>query len=70
MKDNCTMWPEGNWSECCARHDKRYSRKALSKFKADILLYRCVKRKHSVLMAAIMFLGVTIFGHFYYNKGK
>ncbi len=71
--DNCTLYPEGTWTECCARHDRRYENKRLSKWQADKLLYRCVKKKSSKVNAAIMWLGVTLFGWFAYyratNKG-
>lgn len=67
-KDYCTLWPEGNWSYCCKMHDRRYGNRRLSRLQADILLYRCVKRKHSKCMATIMFLGVRLGGWVSYNR--
>ena len=70
MANNCTLFPEGNWTECCARHDRRYENKRLSKYQADKLLYRCVKRKSNIAVASIMFIGVTLFGHYNYWKAQ
>jgi len=71
MKDHCTFFPEGNWGKtCCRKHDKRYENKRLSKFQADILLYRCVRKKSNVVIASIMFTGVTLFGHYNYYKAQ
>ena len=69
-KDNCTLFPEGNWTDCCAMHDRRYSNNRLSKYQADKLLFRCVKHKSSIVIAAIMFTGVTLFGHYNYWKAQ
>ena len=70
MKDYCTLFPEGNWSKCCALHDRRYENKRLTKYQADKLLFRCVRRKGNNIIASIMFAGVTIFGHYSYFKAK
>ena len=67
MKDNCTLFPEGSWSLCCARHDRRYENKRLTRLEADILLYRCVKHKSNLINAAIMFSGVRLFGWYFYK---
>lgn len=52
--NNCTLFSEGNWSECCARHDRRYENKRLYKYQADKLLYRCVKQKSNVVIVSIV----------------
>jgi len=70
MRDHCTLWFEGTWSMCCARHDKRYANKRLTKYQADKLLFRCVKRKSNIIMASLMFLGVTVLGHYNYYKAQ
>ena len=68
-KDYCTLWFEGNWKVCCKRHDRRYKNKRISKYQADKLLFRCVKRKANSFMAALMFIGVSLFGWYsYYIK--
>ena len=61
-KDHCTLWFEGTWGECCKRHDRRYANQRLTRYQADILLYRCVKRKSNIGMASLMFVGVRLFG--------
>lgn len=67
-KDNCTLFFEGNWSECCARHDKRYENKRLTRKQADRLLYRCVHKKSKKVVALIMYVGVRAFGWYFYRK--
>lgn len=67
MENNCTLFPEGSWTECCARHDRRYENKRLNRAQADKLLFRCVKRKSNVAVASIMYLGVRAFGWYYYK---
>ena len=62
LKDYCTLWFEGSWKCCCARHDKRYANKRLTRYQADILLYRCVKCKSNRFIASLMFIGVSFFG--------
>lgn len=66
--DWCTLFPEGNWWRCCKRHDRRYDNKRLTRWQADILLFRCVKRKSNVVLAALMWSGVRLGGWYYYNK--
>ena len=68
MKNNCTLFPEGNWSDCCARHDRRYENKRLTKKQADKLLYRCVLKKSNKFIALIMYLGVRSPISWYYYK--
>ena len=72
--EHCTLWPDKlgsmDYSQCCKRHDRRYENKRLSKYQADKLLYRCVRRKSNKLNAAVMFIGVTLFGHFSYYRAQ
>ena len=68
-KNNCTLFPEGNWSECCARHDRRYENKRLNRSQADRLLYRCVSKKSKVV-AFIMYVGVRTIGWYFYKKAN
>ena len=60
--DGCTLFPDGNYRDCCVEHDKAYyfggplkERRA-----ADNRLYECVKAKNSKTIAGIMWLGVRI----------
>ncbi len=70
MADNCTFFPEGTWSECCSFHDKRYSNTRIGKYQADILLFRCVKKRGNTVVASVMFIGVTVFGIYWYIKAQ
>lgn len=67
-KDYCTFWIEGNWTECCSLHDRRYENRRLTRKQADELLFRCVKRKSNRVMASIMYIGVRAFGWYWYDK--
>ena len=67
--DYCSYFFEGNWCHCCKRHDRRYSNNRLNKYQADILLYRCVKKKNR-FVAVVMFLGVFFLGHYAYYKAN
>ena len=68
--DYCTLWIDGllwwNWGACCAQHDADYSL-GVVKALADEKLRLCV---NSVLapMGDIMWLGVTLFGGFWYAE--
>jgi len=64
------MFPEGNWGSCCKLHDRRYENKRLTRKQADELLYRCVVRKHSRFIATIMWLGVRMFGWYFYRRAN
>lgn len=68
MADNCTLWPEGTWTHCCAMHDRRYANKRLTRKQADELLFRCVQKKSNTAMAYIMYAGVRAFGWWWYDK--
>lgn len=62
----CTMFPEGDWHDCCVQHDLAYRdiRKGVWNFRArraaDLALYRCVRSKGHPHTAALMFLGVRL----------
>ena len=63
--DGCSMFPDGNYSECCTKHDIRYFtwgdwRERLT---SDNNLYQCVKDKRSIwhkVLAPIMWTWVRI----------
>lgn len=67
---HCSCWFDGTWGECCAKHDKRYASKRLTKYQADILLFRCVRKTSNTFMAILMFMGVTILGHGRYRDAQ
>jgi hypothetical protein len=62
--DNCTMFPDGNYCECCVEHDKDYYFGGTEKERraSDRRLYRCVKEKKNGFVAGLMYLGVRIGG--------
>lgn len=43
--DHCTFFPDCCVALCCARHDRRYENKRLTKYQADKLMYRCAKQR-------------------------
>ena len=81
VQNFCTMFPDlCLGKKCCFRHDKRWIRVG-SKLKADLLLYRCVKKqalkcdsfvRHiPILLGVIMFLGVnTPVGFYFYWRAQ
>jgi len=70
-KDNCTKFPEGNWTKCCLQHDEDYETGGTEKDrkKADKKLKNCVTKKGHMFIALIMYIGVRILGksHFHYK---
>lgn len=61
--DSCTLFPDGNYCECCVEHDKDYYFGGTEKERraSDRRLYRCVKQKNK-FVAGLMYLGVRIGG--------
>jgi hypothetical protein len=62
--DGCSLFPDGNYRECCVEHDKAYyfggtkeERKA-----ADRQLCDCVRAKGHRFLSPIMYLGIRIGG--------
>lgn len=65
--DGCSLFPDGNYRDCCVEHDKDYyfggtsaERKA-----SDKRLYKCVKATRgwqNKFAAPLMWLGVRTFG--------
>ncbi|CAN5390343.1 hypothetical protein BH20ACI2_BH20ACI2_17250 [soil metagenome] len=63
--DGCSLFPDGNYRECCVEHDKTYliggSFKARTA--ADKELYACVRSKgNGKFLASMIFVGVRIGG--------
>ena len=42
--NNCTFFPEGNWTKCCKEHDEAYTAQR-GKLKADLAIAKCVFKK-------------------------
>jgi len=75
-KDYCTSFPEHiggiNYSRCCQEHDIHYQglvppSERLSRFKADVLLFKCVLKRVGLTIALVMFIGVRLFGGKHYE---
>jgi hypothetical protein len=65
--DGCTLFPDGNYRECCYRHDVDYFRGGTEKERreSDKKLYRCVRSKkgwQNEVAAPLMLFGVRVFG--------
>ena len=70
-KDRCTLFPDLNYPDCCLVHDIEYFTHSCSKWRSDINLARCVWKKpkwYNKPLAIIMWLGVTVFGYYYWRK--
>lgn len=65
IQDNCTFFPEGEWTSCCANHDAAYG-VGYDRAKADADLRKCVVRCHRPITAWVMWLGVRAFGWYLY----
>jgi len=65
----CTMWPEGNWHECCVAHDYAYADGGPpgARKEADKALRKCVETKHTKAMGLVMYLGVRAMGWFFWR---
>jgi hypothetical protein len=62
--DGCSCFPDGNWVECCVRHDLVYwvggTRK--ERLIADAELKKCVSEKGHSITAVLMYYGVRAGG--------
>lgn len=62
--DGCTMFPDGDYADCCFSHDRAYYRGGTSAERkaADRQLYRCVRDKGHKYLSGLMWVGVRIGG--------
>ncbi len=63
--DGCSLFPDGNYRECCVEHDKAYYVGGSLKERraADKELYGCVRSKgNSKFLSSIMYIGVRVGG--------
>ncbi|MBU0731207.1 MAG: hypothetical protein KKA70_15860 [Proteobacteria bacterium] len=65
VSDGCSLWPDGDWGECCFSHDEVYWKGGSSELRAiaDIQLRNCIAGKDYPVMAWFMYFGVRLFGH-------
>ena len=65
--DGCSMFPDGDYGDCCLAHDRDYFRGGTraERKASDARLYRCVRSKGGSkhkFIASIMWLGTRVFG--------
>lgn len=65
--DGCTLFPDGNYRECCVSHDEDYyfGGSGKERWRSDKRLYKCVKAKRgwqNKIAAPIMWIGVRVGG--------
>ena len=65
--DGCSLFPDCDYADCCAEHDRAYYVGGTGKerWRADKKLYKCVAAKkgwHHRIIAPVMWLGVRIGG--------
>lgn len=62
--DGCSMWPDGNYRECCVQHDLDAFNNIPDSI-ADAALFQCVAEQTSPEWAAVMVLGLFLFRPIY-----
>jgi lysozyme len=67
--DGCTDFIQGNWRTCCDVHDLSYAVQ-LPKAVADASLAQCVADHGHSFIAVIMWVGVTVFGGWFYARAR
>lgn len=67
--DGCTGFFDGVWRHCCDIHDIDYTL-GVDKLFADLKLAACVADTGNPVIAIVMFLGVSIFGGFFYFRHR
>ena len=73
-KNYCTCFFEGDWSDCCYRHDEdclmaiEYLSSTM-RYVADIKLKHCVEKKGHPIIARIMYCGVRAWAHTFWWVG-
>ena len=65
--DNCSLFPDCDYGDCCVSHDKAYyfGGSWKERWRADKKLYKCVAAKkgfHHKIIAPMMWLGIRAFG--------
>jgi hypothetical protein len=62
--DGCSVWPDGNWADCCRQHDMTYwcGGNAEARQQADAALRACVADHGATCMARVMYVGARAGG--------
>ncbi len=67
-KSFCTGWHTHTSAEsCCEQHDKHYQTGDISRWDADLRLYRCIRDSGRPVHAVIAFIAVRLFGWLFYR---
>jgi len=67
--DGCTMFPDGDYADCCLAHDRDYYRGGTKQERraSDKRLQQCVRAKGHKYLSNLIFLGVRIGGGSWLN---
>lgn len=62
--DGCTLWPDGDYRQCCEAHDRDYYRggTGAERKASDKRLRDCVRGRGHKYLAPLMYVGVRIGG--------
>jgi len=66
----CSYVPDFDFSDCCIEHDKLYEIGGTDEDRllADRQLKECIKEKGHNYKSFVYYVGVRIFGRFFFNK--
>lgn len=73
--DGCTGVPDFWWRECCDEHDRDYTDKKMTRAKADMKFYRCLRKKAKTifgqwLIAPLYYVGVRLLAKSHWNSSQ
>lgn len=62
--DGCSLWPDGDWLDCCVAHDVEYwcGGDGAERRAADGRLRQCLAEAHQETLAVLMYLGARLAG--------
>lgn len=58
------------WGQCAILHDFNYDKQKISRSEADKRFYKCLKKNSYKVIVMIMYIGVRLFGWYFWNKAK
>lgn len=63
--DGCSMFPDGDWQQCCIAHDMDYwcGGSAEQRLRVDRNLQTCVRETGHPLVGSVMLFGSRLGGH-------
>ena len=62
--DGCSLFPDGDWVDCCTEHDREYwwGGSYAARVASDTKLATCVEAKGHAVAAQVMYVGVRAGG--------